>query len=260
MLGRPATLERIGRAELAAFHRRHYRPDNAVLVVAGDVGEEAFAEVERRFGAVAGGSAAPAAAAAENGGRPEPPGGRRIELRRGELARLLIALPAPPAGEPGYAALRVVLTALAGGRSSRLHRLLVEERRLCSSVGAEIDETIGPGVALVACELLPGAPPAEVEARLLEELARLAADGLGAAEGARARRQLVADWVFSRETVSQEALAAATALALFDAEHERRHVERIESCAGGELDAAAARYLDAGCLAIGWSLPAGEGS
>ena len=243
VLGRRATLERIGRAELDAFHRRHYRPDNAVLVIAGDVGDEAFAAAERSFGRLAAVSGQPVAPAAALGGRPAPPAGRRVELRRGELARLLVALPAPPAGETGYAALRVVLTVLAGGRSSRLNRLLVEERRLCSSVGAQIDETIGPGVALLACELLPEASPEEVEELLLAELARLAGEGLGAAESARARRQLVADWVFSRETVAQEALAAATALALFDAEHERRHVERVERCTAGELDAAAAAHL-----------------
>ena len=259
VLGRRATLARIGRGDLDAFHRRHYRPGNAVLVIAGDVGEEAFAAVERRFGSLLDGdSGEPAPASAACGDQPEPPPGRRLELRRGELARLLVALPAPPAGEPAYAALRVVLTALAGGRSSRLHRLLVEERRLCSSVGAEIDETIGPGVAMLACELLPGASPEEVEARLLAELARLAAEGLGEAEGARARRQLVADWVFSRDTVGREALAAATAVALFDVEHERRHVERIERCAAGELDEAAAVHLDGAGLTVGWSLPTGE--
>ena len=152
----------------------------------------------------------------------------------------------------------MVLTALAGGRSSRLHRLLVEERRLCSSVGAEIDETIGPGVAMLACELLPGASPEEVEARLLGDLARLAAEGRGEPEDARERRQLVADWVFSRDTVGREALAAATAVALFDVEHERRHVERIERCAAGELDEAAAVHLDGAGLTVGWSLPTGE--
>ncbi len=255
VIGRRASLRRIGREELAHFHRRHYRPGGAVLVVAGDVGEEAFAAIEGCFG-----SAESAADEPVTGGGvtadPAPRGPRRrVELRRGELARLLVALPAPPAVDPGYAALRLVLTGLAGGRSSRLHSRLVEKHRLCSSVGAEIDETVGPGVALLACELLPGASPAEVERRLLAELERLAGDGLTADEIARARRQLVAEWVFSRETVGQEAMATATAVALFEAEHERRHLERIEACSPGQLGLAAAAHLDAGGLAIGWSLP-----
>ena len=261
VLGGPESLRRIGRDELAEFHRRHYRPPGAVLVVAGDVGEEAFVAIADRFASSE--SVAEEAAAPTGAGKASMPvtdsPGRRIELRRGELARLLIALPAPPAGAAGYAELRVVLTALVGGRSSRLHRLLVEEHRLCSSVGAEIDETVGPGVALLACELLPGASPVEVEARLHGELERMAAGGLSADETARARRQLVADWVFSRETVGQEAMAAATAIALFDAEHERRHLERIESCSRGELAEVAAAYLVAAESVVGWSLPEGGG-
>ena len=149
-----------------------------------------------------------------------------------------------------------MLTALAGGRCSRLHRLLVEERRLCSSVGAEIDETVGPGVAMLACELLPGASPTEVEARLLAELGRLAGGGLEPDEIARARRLLVADWVFGRETVSQEALATATAISSL-----RRPARAASSRADRELlarRAAAGRRLCTWTrrgLVIGWSLP-----
>ena len=179
-------------------------------------------------------------------------------MRRGQLARLLVALPAPPAVEPGYAALRLLLTVLAGGRCSRLHRLLVEELRLCSAVGAEIDETVGPGVALLACEPLPGASTQEVETRLLAELGRLAVGGPEAAELARARRLLAADWVFARETVGQEAMATATAVCLFDPEHDRRHLERLEGCSSAELKQAA-EYLDGDGAVIGWSLPEGGG-
>ena len=53
-----------------------------------------------------------------------------------------------------------------------------------------------------------------------------------AAEVQRARRLLVADWVFSRESVGQEAMAMASALCLFDAEHEKRHVERVLKLSG----------------------------
>ena len=255
VIGSRDSLRRIGRDDLLEFHHRHYRPAEAVLVVAGDVGEEAFEAVGDRFADV--GRAGATSGTVDLVSATTPPGGsgRRVELRRGELARLLVALPAPAAGDAGYAELRLLLTALAGGRSSRLHRLLVEERRLCSSVGAEIDETVGPGVAFLACQLLPGAAPEEVEDRLLAEAERLVADGLAAHEIGRARRLLAADWVFSREAVGQEAMAAATAIALFDAEHERRHLERVEACSEDELARAAAGCLAADGLLVGWSLP-----
>jgi predicted Zn-dependent peptidase len=94
-----------------------------------------------------------------------------------------------------------------------------------------------------------------VEDRLVGELERVVAGGLAAAETARARRLLVADWAFSRETVGQEALAAAAGLALFGADHARRHLERIESCSGEELDRVASCHLAPDGLVVGWSLP-----
>ena len=256
VLGGRESLERIGRPELAEFHRRHYRPDGAVLVVAGDVGEEAFGEIEQAFGAVGPRADAPDGLRDAVPGPPRRAAAGRVEMRRGELARLLVALPAPPAGDRAYAPLRLLLTVLVGGRCSRLHRLLVEDHRLCSSVGAEIDETVGPGAALLACELLPGAAVADVEERLFAELRGLAAQEAQAEELDRARRLLAADWVFARETVGQEAMATATAVCLFDPEHDRRHLERLETCSAAELEEAAG-YLDGDGAVIGWSLPEG---
>jgi zinc protease len=256
VVGSRQSVRRIGRDDLERFHLRHYRPSEAVLAIAGDVGEEAFGIVAESFAGLSK-SVGPVATKAPSvaTSRRQVGSGSRVELRRGEVARLLIALPAPPAGEDGYAELRLLLTVLAGGRTSRLHHLVVEEHRLCSTVGAEIDETVGPGVATLACELLPGAAPAEVEELLLAEVERLAAGGLGDDETARARRLLVADWVFARETVAQEVMATATALALFDEDHELHHLRRIESCSEEDLARAAATWLASGGLRIGWSLP-----
>jgi zinc protease len=256
VLGTRRDLLATGRDELAAFHRHHYRPSNAVLVVGGEVGDEAFAAAAEAFAGVAdrpGGTALPAVPPAA------PPAGlRRVEQRMGEVPRLLLALPAPAADHPDHALLRLATVVLGSGRASRLHRRLVDEENLCVWAAADVGETVEPGALTVSLELVPGAEPAEVEARVLAELAALA-EGRGPVtpiELERARRVVTADWVFGHERVHQQALAAGFALALFDLGHAERSLGRALAAGSDELGAVAARWLvpERGAV-VGWSLP-----
>ncbi len=249
-LGRRPALEAIEPDDLERFYRSHYGPDNAVLAVAGDFGPRAARAVREAFDRL------------EPLGRPPSPppaprfrrGPRRVERRRGEVPRLLVALPCPAADDPLYAPLRLLLTVLGGGRASRLHDLLVERLQLCLAVSTEISETVLPGVSTVAAELVPGAEPERVEAAVVEEIGRLHREPPAAAEIERARRLLVSDWVYSLETVEQLALAAGGAVALFDPGYPERHAAGILSAAAAELAEAAGRYLDLGRGGVvGWS-------
>ena len=296
VLGTADELRVTGRAELASFHRRFYRPDNAVLAVAGDVGEEAVEAVVRAFAGVGGddgggdggsgrepewgpgggrsrsasggeartasdalapGSARSSAATQVEGLAAPPPGVARIERRQGEVARLLVALPAPAADGPEHAALRVAATLLGAGRASRLTRRLVDEEQVCTWVVADIGETAEPGSFTVAAELVPGVEPARVEDAVVEELAALAGGRRPATgdELARARRIAVADWVFAHERVHQQALAAGFALTLFDLGYSEREMARVLAVDGEALAAVAARWLAPALAVVGWSLP-----
>lgn len=257
VLGSRAELAATGVAELAAFHRRFYRPGNAVLVVAGDVEEaEALAAVEAAFGAVVAGDDGlrpPAAAAAPLAGL------RRLERRKGEVARALLALRAPAADHPDQPVLHLLATLLGGGRTSRLVRKFVDEEQLCAWVTADLAESVEPGSFTVALELVPGVEPAQVEARLFAELAALAGGAGGACgdeELERAKRVLYADWVFAHDRVHQQALAAGFSLALFDLDWLDRMLRAALETPRERVVEVAARYLrpgDGGVL--GWSLP-----
>jgi zinc protease len=253
IIGTRESLAAIGSDELRAFHRRFYRPANAVLVIAGDFDGGALDAVSRSFGGLDDGAAArPAIPKPAALGRP-----RRLERRQGDVGRLLLALPSPGADDPDYAPLRLLLTAFAGPRTSRLAASLVEDEQLCVGVSAEIAETTEPGMASIAAELLPGTEPALVEERVRAELARLIAEPLGADELERARRILVADWVFGLERIHQQGLAVGMALCLFDLDYPVRHLRRALECSPGRLAEVAERWItpDRGSV-TGWSLPA----
>ncbi len=255
VLGTRESLAQIDGAVLGDFHRRFYRPSNAVVAVAGDIGAGVEAEVAAAFGDLDG-PAAPSPAS--------HPGERlrqlhRIERRQGEVPRMLLTLPAPGAADPEHPLLLLLLAVLGSGRASRLHRGLVEEGQLCVFVTTELVETVEPGAATIALEVVPGIEPARVEAELLAAVDRLRAAGPSAEEVARAKKILLADWIFGHEKGHQLAFLLGSALATFDAEHPWRYLERLRSAEVGDLQPIAERYLDpaAGGI-VGWSLPKGS--
>ena len=254
VLGTREELLATGAEELRAFHRRFYRPDNAVLVVAGDVGDEALDAIERTLGGTpAGSGAAPrlhaarraassawsAWSAARGGGAPAPrPAGAAGAHPDHPALRLAATLLGGRAHQPPAA------HAGGGGAALRLGRRPTSPRGLDASM------------MTIAAEVVPGVEPARVEARVLELLADLLRNPPGEEELERCRQIAAADWVFGHEKVHQQALSAGLAMALFDLEYLDRHLEQILATGPDRLLEVADRYLhpERGGVA-GWSLP-----
>jgi len=253
VLGTRGELRATGREELAAFQRRFYRPDNAVLVVAGEAAEETvLAAVEGTLGGLAPG------AEQRTGASPVtwPKGMARLRRRKGEVPRLLLALAAPAGDHPDHALLRLLIALLGSGRSSRLYRALVDEGQLCSWIHTDLTESLEASHLTIAAEVVPGVEPARVERELLGLLAELVGTPPGIEEVERARQVALADWVLHHERVEQQALSLAVALALFDAEHLDRQMRRLLAASPEALHEAAGRWLrpELGSV-LGWSLP-----
>jgi zinc protease len=254
VLGSAETLGRITRADLAGFHERYYLPGNAVFAVVGDVdrlGVEAC--VEEQFGGLRGtvGQQPRAAGSAPRCSREE-----RLEVRRGSTARLLMAMPGPPAKDPDFAVLSLGMAVLSAGRSSRLERILVEDLEICSSVAAEVSETVEGGVVSISAEVMPGVDPEQVEHEVRRQLSHLAETPVEEAELDRSRSVLLADWVFSQERVHDRALLIASAETLFGSLHPRAWVRGVLECTPARLSECARRFLslEHGSV-VAWSLP-----
>jgi zinc protease len=251
VLGDPEAVRSISVEDLLQAHGRAYGADNAVLVVAGGCGEGAMEVIEQRFSSLPAGGAERLAVAPSV----DLTTVSRIELERGEVGRFLLALPAPEGTHPDLPALRVVAAVLGLGRASRLNHRLVEEDELCGWASASVAESQLSGSLVIAAELVPGAPAEAVESIVLEELAALAERPLAQHELDRARRVLLADWVFSHEQVQQQALTLCQAAALFDLAYPAEQLESIRDCSADRLVQVARRYLnpDHGAV-VGWSV------
>lgn len=254
VLGTRAELKKIDGKVLRAFHQRYYQPANAVVVVVGDVDPAAAVDaVAARFGHL------PASPAPQRfTSLPAPPAqAQRIERRQGEVARLLIAAPGPNATAADHPLLRLLLNVAGSGRSSRLHRKLVDDGQLCVWATSDLNETVGHGCAIFAGEVIAGIDREQVEDLFFAEAARLLSEPPTEEELARARRMVHADWLFGHEKVDQQAFLIGTSLALFDAEHAWRAQEKLLEASRDELAAVGERWLKdlRDRAVVGWSLP-----
>jgi len=191
-IGYMEDLERATLEDVTDFFRRWYGPDNAVLVLCGDVGSaEARDLAERYFGEI------------EPSGTPRrpdvPPVERRGEARacitdRVAVPRVYMMYHVPPFGAPDHETAVVLASVLAGGRSSRLYRSLVYEQRIAADVHADVWPLEESGMLWVVATARPGTSARALETAVDEVLRSLTARELDdAVSGARhrIRRQLL---------------------------------------------------------------------
>jgi zinc protease len=191
---RQATLD-----DVRDFFARHYHPGNASIALAGDIDPAlALALVERYFGDLPAGPPVPPVAVPEGGLSAET----RIVLEdRVDRPRLYLAWRTPALFEEGDAALDVAADVIASGKTSRLYRTLVHERRLALDVSAGQQSRELEGFFQLAATAAPGRTLADIEALINEALGELAATGPTAAELERALAQAEANFVYRLQTV-----------------------------------------------------------
>ena len=194
---RAATLD-----DAHAFFRTWYGPENASLTVAGDVETgAALAAARRHFEEI------PRGPARSRPAEPPPRAGapaqeRRLLLEdRVELPRLYLAWRSPALFAAGDAGMDLLAHVLAGGKTSRLYRALVRDRRLATDVGAAQNSRELDGWFCITATAVPGRGLAELDEVIGAELAALAADGPEAGEIERGLAQVEAQFVYDLQTV-----------------------------------------------------------
>src|SRR6185503_11060582 len=166
VIGWMEDIRRLTVAEIRAFYDTYYVPNNAVLVVAGDVrGPDVLARVRRLFGGVRRGPLPPPVRVAE----PPQLGERRITVAKAgaKLAQVQIAYHVPTGRAPDGPALELLSTLLSEGRMSRLHRRLVYEQQIATGVGGDYSfHSADPNLFWLYGTVRPESTPEAVERAL----------------------------------------------------------------------------------------------
>lgn len=244
-IGEVADLQATRLEEVHAFFRRYYHPANASIALAGDFDpDEALSLVDRYFGDIAPGERVAPVEASAGLDRDA-----RIRFEdRVELPRLYIAWITPAMFAEGDADLDLANDLLANGKASRLYKRLVFDESLATDVSASQNSREIAGYTQIAATAAPGHTLGEIEAVVLDEIARLVAGGPTEDEMERGRVQAEAQFIYRLQTVGgfggkSDQLNAYNVF-LKDPSYFERDLERYRAVTPQSLRAAVHRYFD----------------
>jgi predicted Zn-dependent peptidase len=169
-IGWRSDIQNITKAETEEYFKRYYAPNNAVIVMVGDFNpDDAIKLVEKYFGDIPSQPAPPKVKTVE----PEQKGERRVEIEFESNPYIAISYHIPSIGHPDLYALDVVSSLLSDGRTARLYKSLIEDKRI--AVMAHAYSGIGKYPDTFTFIAVPRAPHtvAEVESAFYEEIEKL---------------------------------------------------------------------------------------
>ena len=248
VIGWMPDLEAMQPDDARAWYRRWYAPNNAYLVVVGDVNHrEVFREAEKHYGSLA----ADELPARRISPEPAQRGPRASVVKApAELPYLAMAWQVPalrdPANDREAYALQVLAAVLDGYDGARLTRRLVRDQQIAVSVGASYD-TGNRGPALFYLHGVPaaGTTPEALQTALRAEIQRIRDDGISAEELARVKTQAVAAQVYKRDSLMGQAMEIGyLESAGMSWRDEATLLDGLRAVTADEVQAVARRYFD----------------
>jgi zinc protease len=262
-------LRAMTRDDLVSHYRRFYIPNNATLVVVGDVNaDDVLRGAEAHFASI------PEGVAPERIRVCEPPqlGERRVLIEReGTTGYVKVVFHAPAANDPDFFAMLVLDAILTGAkgvnlwssfrvappqRRARLYTALVE-RGLASSVSGAIMPTAQPYVYTLSFTAIDGIPLEDVEAAALQEIERVREAGVEPADVDRARHQLRARLVFDNDSVTNVAHQLGYFETIAGPDYLPLLQQRIDAVTAEQVWDVARRRLGPCTRTVGWFKPVG---
>jgi zinc protease len=256
VIGWMSEIADISRADLADYYGTYYSPDNAFVILSGDVRPAQLMPVIRKeFGQIP-----PAGKKLKRIVTVEPPQkGEKIvylEKESAELPYILIAYHVPSFPSKDSFALDVLSTILSGGKSSRLYRSLIYEKRVAIDASADYSGlNRNPFLFLLSAAVAPGKEIKEAEQDLVAEIDKIVKEPPTAAEVQKAKNQVEASFVFARDSSYSEALYTGIFEMVGNWKLKDTYIEGIRSVTPEEVRDVARRYLTRENRTTGYLIP-----
>ena len=248
-------LETMTAADSKAWYDTWYVPNNAYVVITGDVDHKAvFAQAEKYYGPLE--------------ARPLPVRRQQIEPRQegprcvtvkapAELPILIMGYKAPVIRDierdSDPYALEMLASILDGHDAARFNKKLVREDKVALSVGIDYDDTArGPGMLYLHGTPSEGKTVDDLEAALRAEIARVQKDGVSEQELKRAKAQLLAGQVYKLDSMFGQAMEIGQIeSAGLPYQQVDRMLEKLQKVTAAEVQAVAKKYFNDDALTIG---------
>ncbi len=257
-IGRPEDIMSASLADVLAFHETYYVPNNATLIVAGDIDVEVAQDlIEEYFGAIPAGETPPQLPVYEASARTEE---RRVELQDAfaNVPAVFIGYAIPPREDPDYTALEVLSLVLSFGNSSRF-ALNLQDTGEALFAGAFTDGNIGP--SLFSIYALPGAGVSleEIEQAMYDELAAILEEGVPAEELEKVINLTRSSRILSLETAADLAESTQDAVFYFDdPQAVYTEIDRLSEVTSEDIQRVITEYLTPERRSVFTATPGGD--
>ncbi len=242
VIGWMADISSIEREDLFNYYRRYYSPDNAFIIVAGDVKpEEVIKKIRASFNDIPPYSDKRQVTSKEE----EQKGERRVYLKReAELPYVIAAYHTPGFPSEDSYALDVLSMILSGGKSSRFYRSLVYEKKLALNAYADYSGLYkDPFLFLLAATAVPGKDIKEVEDALYTEVEKIKKELPQEREVQKAKNQIEASFIMGQDSLFFQARITGMFEMIGGWELKEKYLEGIRKVTHDDVSRVAGKYL-----------------
>jgi zinc protease len=235
-------LERLTLDDALQYHEVYYSPQNAVIVAVGDFNaEEVMRRIGESFSSIKNGPKPPPVLEVE----PAQRGERRVELRRpAELPAVALGFHAPNYRAADSLALEVAAEILSDGKSSRLYRKLVVDRRMVVNVDTEYDRlSFDPNLLWITAQMRPNVKVEAALAVLDNEIATLRDRPPSPQELQKAKNLVQAGFVYGQDSIFREAMLLGQYEMLGDYRMVDQYLAGIDRVSAADVSRVVAKYM-----------------
>jgi predicted Zn-dependent peptidase len=228
--------------DIRDFHATYYQPQNAILMVTGDIDPEVvFDEAQKAFGKIKNSKKIPEVKFIE----PKQDGPKRLTIHKeSEVEMIAITFHIPNFQDKDQVTLSVISEILYSGKSSRLYRELVDKKALVNSVYAYNMENIDPGLFIFMATCNPGVKAETVEKELIKQIERLKNEPVTEAELQKVKINTKSDFIYSLESSTSVANLYGSYLVRGDITPLQKYEERVNKITAKKVQEVAQKYFD----------------
>ncbi|MEA3418015.1 MAG: pitrilysin family protein [Campylobacterota bacterium] len=229
--------------DIREFYQRYYQPENAILIVSGDIQPETvYTEAEKHFGSIKNERKIPKVTAIE----PKNDGAKRSILHKenNKVDTLAITYAIPNFEHDDQVALSAISEILSAGKSSRLEKNLINDKHLVNMVTAYNMQLKDPGVFLIMALCNPDVKAEAAEKEILFELERLKKGDVTQEELNKLKINTKAEFIYSLESSSNVSTLFGEYLAKGNINPLLEYEEKLDKLTVKEISHVAEKYFD----------------
>ncbi len=254
VIGWMEDLRQITRDDLYKYYKKYYVPNNALIVVAGNINiDSVMADIRKEFGSIPGGEDIKTPEIKE----PEQFGERRVYIKKeAELPYVLSAYKVPNIFNDDSYAVEVLASVLSSGKSSRLYKSLIDEKRMVLSADASYSSfSKYPSLFYLDGTALPGKSIDEIEKALYEEVEKIKKQAPNEKEVQKAKNQIEASFIMGQDSIFFQAEILGMFEMLRDWRLRDKYFEGIRKVTPEDVQRVAQKYLIEDKRTVGILIP-----